>query len=83
MSATFLSPNQVKALSARASEVARRHCEARGASLGEAYCPHISTQMSGIEQERNITLSTCCSITHWRGRITANKTAIGFPESTA
>ena len=56
MSSAFLSPDQVKALSAHADEVARRHCEARYASLGEAYCPHISTQMSGIEQERNITL---------------------------
>ena len=56
MSATFLSPDQVKALSARATEVACLHCEARYASLGEAYCRQISTQMSGIEQERNITL---------------------------
>ena len=35
MSAAFLSPDQVKALSARASEVACLHCEARYASLGE------------------------------------------------
>ena len=47
---------QVKALSDRASDVACLHCEARYASLGEAYCRHISTQMSGIEQERNIAL---------------------------
>ena len=35
MSATFLSPDQVKALSARADEINRRHCEARYASLGD------------------------------------------------
>lgn len=35
MSSAFLSPDQVKALSDRASEVARRHCEARYASLGD------------------------------------------------
>ena len=34
MSADFLTDAQVKALSARASEVARLHCEARYASLG-------------------------------------------------
>ena len=34
MSADFLTDAQVKALSARASEVARLHCEARFASLG-------------------------------------------------
>ena len=35
MSSAFLSTDQVKALSARADEVARRHCEARYASLGD------------------------------------------------
>ena len=35
MSATFLSPDQVKALSDRASEVACLHCEAQYASLGD------------------------------------------------
>ena len=37
MSADFLTDAQVKALSARASEVARLHCEARFASLGDGF----------------------------------------------
>ena len=37
MNAAFLSPDQVKALSARANEIARLHCEARYASLGGGF----------------------------------------------
>ena len=37
MSADFLTDAQVKALSARASEVVRLHCEARFASIGAGF----------------------------------------------